>query len=86
MVNNTIIVGLLKLVDYNYYIRCRICLSCAVRWLGLWEIFGDDHDGKELRKLSRRALLELLLLQSKEIDRLQTFLQQTQDKLNSRNI
>ena len=41
---------------------------------------------KELRKLSRSELLELMLAQSQEIDRLQAELQETKDALQERNI
>lgn len=41
---------------------------------------------KELKKLSRIDLLEMLVAQSKEIERLQAQLDQTNEKLNSRVI
>lgn len=41
---------------------------------------------KELRKLNRRELLELLLEQSRENERLREELEQTKEQLNSRKI
>lgn len=41
---------------------------------------------KELRKLTRTELLELLLVQSKELDRLNTQLEQAQEKLQEKEI
>lgn len=41
---------------------------------------------KELRRLSRRELLEMLLAESKENQRLRTQLEQAQAELNSRRI
>ena len=41
---------------------------------------------KELKKLSRQELLEVLLAQSKKIDRLNGKLKETQDKLTEREI
>ena len=41
---------------------------------------------KELRKLGRSALLEILIAQSKEIDRLQTQLDQASQQLADKNI
>lgn len=43
-------------------------------------------DNKQLKKLSRRELLEILLEQSKEIDRLQIMLDKAQRKLEEREI
>ena len=41
---------------------------------------------KELRKLSRSELLELMLEQSREIDRLQSELEETREALQERNL
>ena len=41
---------------------------------------------KELKKLSRAELLELLLIQTKEVDRLQKELNETKAKLEDKNI
>ena len=41
---------------------------------------------KELRKLNRSELLELMLEQSREIDRLQEELEETREALQERNL
>lgn len=41
---------------------------------------------KTLRKMSRRELMELLLAQSKEVERLRAELEQAEQKLRSRQI
>lgn len=41
---------------------------------------------KELKKLNRKQLLELLLEQTKELERLQAELEETKSKLQERNI
>lgn len=41
---------------------------------------------KELRKLSRAELLEMLLIQSKEVERLRSELDETNRKLNDKKI
>ena len=41
---------------------------------------------KELKKLKRTELLEVMITQSKEIDRLREELRKTQDALNERNL
>lgn len=43
-------------------------------------------DNKQLKKLSRRELLEILIEQSKEIDRLQSLLDEANRKLETREI
>lgn len=53
-------------------------------WVVLfWEI---EMTEQELRKLGRRELLEILLEQSKEVDRLQAALASAQEQLDNREI
>lgn len=41
---------------------------------------------KELQKLNRRELLEMLIVQTKEVERLQAELDETREKLESRDL
>lgn len=49
-------------------------------------IFGGFMTEKELKGLNRRELLELLIIQSKKIDRLQAELEEKNQKLASRDL
>lgn len=56
--------------------------ECARRFR-FWRSAMTD---RELKKLSRVELLEMLLLQTREVERLQAELEQARDQLNSREL
>ena len=47
---------------------------------------GKDMDGKELRRLRRKDLLEILLEQTKRIEELELELEKTKEKLNDKKV
>ena len=66
---------------------CFCCMGTARTVCQLEQIDGSDRmTDKELRKLNRTELLQMLLEQSRETERLRELLEQAEEKLRCREI